>query len=107
MHCSKRFGSLVVPIFLSTLLLVPQSRAQSAQDPGQSGQPQPTQTEPPAQSQTPPMQSIPAQTPAERAQVLKEAQSRVHARRQQRVAQIVQDTYSHKFEVYFGGGYLR
>jgi hypothetical protein len=107
MHCSKRFGSLVVPIFLSTLLLVAQSRAQSAQDPGQSGQPQPTQAEPPAQSQTQPMQSIPAQTPAERAQVLKEAQSRVHARRQQRVAQIVQDTYSHKFEAYFGGGYLR
>ncbi len=102
MHCSKRIGSLVAPLFLSILFLVPQLRAQSAQDPGQPGQPQQPQTD-----QAQPLQSVPAQTPAERAQVLREAQRRVHARRQQRVAQVIQDTYSHKYELYFGGGYLR
>lgn len=52
-------------------------------------------------------QQLPPQTPAQRAKVLRDAQARVRARRQQRVAAIVADTYSHKYEVYFGGGYLR
>ncbi len=43
----------------------------------------------------------------ERARVLRDAQARVNARRRLREQAIEQDTYSHKFEVYAGGGYLR
>jgi hypothetical protein len=61
---------------------------------------QPAQT--PAQTQAP---ATPA--PQQRAEVLREAQARVKARRKLRIQQIIQDTYSHKYELYFGGGYLR
>ncbi len=47
------------------------------------------------------------QTPGERAQVLRDAQARVNARKRLREQATEQDTYSHKFEVYGGGGYLR
>lgn len=46
-------------------------------------------------------------TPEQRAQVLREAQQRVNARRKVRIHQIIEDTYSHKYEFDFGGGYLR
>ena len=36
-----------------------------------------------------------------------EAQARIHARRDSAKQRVVQDTYSHKFEVYGGGGYTR
>ena len=36
-----------------------------------------------------------------------EAQARIQARRAARKQRVVQDTYSHKFEVYGGGGYTR
>jgi hypothetical protein len=49
----------------------------------------------------------PAQTPAERARILREAQDRINARRQARIQQIIRETYGHKYEVDFGGGYLR
>lgn len=45
--------------------------------------------------------------PPERSQVLRQAQQRVKARRKLRTQQIIQDTYSHQYETYFGGGYLR
>jgi hypothetical protein len=47
------------------------------------------------------------QSQQQRAQILKDAQLRVMARRRIREDQIMQDTYSHRFEVYGGGGYLR
>ncbi len=47
------------------------------------------------------------QSQQQRAQILREAQRRVMARRHIREQQIMQDTYSHRFEVYGGGGYLR
>jgi hypothetical protein len=56
----------------------------------------------PAQTQAPAPQA-----PQQRAEVLREAQARVKARRKLRIQQIIQDTYSHKYEAYFGGGYLR
>lgn len=46
-------------------------------------------------------------SPQQRALVLREAQERVNARRRARIAQIVRQTYSNKFEIYFGGGYAR
>ncbi|MDI3255701.1 MAG: hypothetical protein QJR10_13080 [Bacillota bacterium] len=47
------------------------------------------------------------QSQQERAEVLRQAQERVRARRHLRDQQIIRDTYSHKYEAYFGGGYLR
>jgi hypothetical protein len=71
-----------------------------------------------AQDTTPPQQNTDQQTTAgqtapqqqkqqDRSQVLRQAQVRVQARRKLRIQQIIQDTYSHKYELYFGGGYLR
>lgn len=65
-----------------------------AQDAQQTTEPQ-TQTE----TQT--------QPPEQRTEVLRQAQQRVKARRKLRVEQAIHDTYSHQFEFYFGGGYLR
>src|ERR1700733_7708650 len=45
--------------------------------------------------------------PQDRAQVLRQAQERVKARRKLREHQVIQDTYTHKYEAYFGGNYLR
>jgi hypothetical protein len=56
----------------------------------------------PAQSQTQP--ENPQQNQIRLAQ---EAQARIRARRQERTQRVVQDTYSHKFEIYGGGGYTR
>ena len=47
------------------------------------------------------------QTQGERARILRDAQARVNARRRLREQAIEQDTYSHKYELYAGGGYLR
>jgi hypothetical protein len=46
-------------------------------------------------------------TPQDRAQVLRQAQERVKVRRKLREHQVIQDTYTHKYEAYFGGNYLR
>jgi len=50
---------------------------------------------------------LPRNDQQQRALILREAQARVNSRRQERVRQFIRDTYSHKYEVYFGGGYLR
>ena len=47
------------------------------------------------------------QSQQERAKILRDAQTRVNARRHLREQAVIQDTYSHKYEVYAGGGYLR
>ncbi len=67
-----------------------------------------------AQDSTPPQQPVPSpQQPQSssslqnQTQVLREAQARVNARRKIRIRQIIQDTYSHKYEVNFAGGSLR
>jgi hypothetical protein len=56
----------------------------------------------PAQVQTEP--ENPQQNQVRLAQ---EAQARIRARRLQRSQRVIQDTYSHKFEIYGGGGYTR
>lgn len=63
-----------------------------------------TSQQPDAQPQT---QQLPPQSPEQRAKVLRDAQARVRARKQARTNAIISDTYSHKYEAYFGGGYLR
>lgn len=67
-----------------------------------------------AQDSTPPQQPVPTpQQPQSssslqnQTQVLREAQARVNARRKIRIRQIIQDTYSHKYEANFAGGALR
>ncbi|MBB6142291.1 hypothetical protein HNQ77_000229 [Silvibacterium bohemicum] len=89
MHFSKRkFLALVLSI--APALACAQSTTDQQQQPDQS------QTQAPT-----------TQPPQQRAEVLRAAQARVRARRKLRVQQIIQDTYSHKYETYFGGGYLR
>ena len=84
MHLKKRSGYGVYPLLALALLWVsPAIWAQNTTD----------------QQQTTP--------PEQRSEVLRQAQERVKARRKLRVQQIIQDTYSHKYELYFGGGYLR
>jgi hypothetical protein len=92
MHHSKRFGCLGYPLLFLITLAVPGLMAQNS-----TGNASPNQ-----QSQTAP--ENPQQNQVRLAQ---EAHARVVARRQQRKQRIVQDTYSHKFEVYGGGGYTR
>lgn len=64
------------------------------------------QTQPQSQS-TGQAQTAPQSTQQERAQVLRQAQERVKARRKLRDQQVIKDTYTHKYEAYFGGDYLR
>src|SRR5580693_6481372 len=90
MQFRKRKGYGLYPLLALALSVAPlMSGAQNTTD------------QQPAQAQAP------VTPPAQRAQVLREAQARVRARRKLRVQQIIQDTYSHKYETYFGGGYLR
>jgi hypothetical protein len=96
MYFGKRKGYLAYPVLASAILLA--SPSLWAQD----ALPQ-QQTDSQIQSS----QQAQPQTTQERAEVLREAQLRVKARRKRRVEQIIADTYSHKYEVYFGGGYLR
>jgi len=85
-------------LFLISQFLLPSPLAR-AQD----------QTAPPAQtsSSAPTAPQAATQTPEERARILREAQDRINARRQAKIQQIIRETYGHKFEVDFGGGYLR
>src|SRR5271156_190306 len=93
MHQSKRFGCHVYPLIFLIFLAVPGLPAQNST---------PSDSQAPAQGPTQP--ENPQQNQVRLAQ---EAQARIRARRAQRKQRIVQDTYSHKFEVYGGGGYTR
>jgi hypothetical protein len=63
--------------------------------------------ETPAATQDTTQNPPPAPTEEQRAELARQAQARVRARRQQRIAAIVQDTYSHKYEIFGGSGFLR
>ncbi len=91
-----RPGYLAYPAFFLALALAFGARAQTAPAPA-----------PDAQQPAQPITELPQQTPQERARILREAQARVQTRRRIRQQQIIEDTYSHKFEVYGGGGYVR
>ena len=97
MHFRKFSGYAVYPLLALLLLFPSVIRAQDSS----SQQPSAPQAQPPDQTQE--QQS----TPQDRAQVLREAQARVNARRKVRIRQIIQDTYSHKYELNFAGGSLR
>jgi hypothetical protein len=93
---------LVYPAFFLLLALGTGMRAQTSAAAPEAQQP----AQQPAQSAQP-ISELPQQTPQERARILREAQARVQTRRRMREQQVIQDTYSHKFEVYAGGGYVR
>ena len=93
MHCSQRFGCLVYPLVLFVFLAAPRLPAQSS-----------TSIQPSAQPQS---QQQPENPQENQVRMAQQAQARIRARRQQLVKRVVEDTYSHKFEVYGGGGYLR
>jgi hypothetical protein len=97
MHFRRCSGYAAYPLLAVLLFASFAVRAQDAtpqQQPTDPMQPQADQT----QSQS---------TPEQRAEVLRQAQARVNARRKIRIRQIIDDTYSHKYELDFGGGYLR
>lgn len=93
MYFGKRRGYLAYPVLASAILFL------SATTRAQDAPPQQPPTD--SQAQTQP------QSTQQRAEVLREAERRLKARRQIRIQQIIQDTYSHQYEIYFGGGYLR
>ncbi len=92
MHHSKRFGCHVYPLLFLITLAVPGLTAQNSTG---------------SVSPEPQAQTAPENPQQNQIRLAQEAQARVHARREQRKQRIVQDTYSHKFEVYGGGGYTR
>ncbi|HSY71354.1 MAG TPA: hypothetical protein VK798_03900 [Alloacidobacterium sp.] len=96
MFRSNRFYPVLAFTLLSFAAL--QVRAQHVTD-----QPQPTDGAQTAQT----TQTAPQPSAQERAEVLRQAQARVKARRKLREQQVIQDTYSHKYEAHFGGNYLR
>jgi hypothetical protein len=91
MHRSKRTRLFFYPLMSFFLLAAPILRAQ-------------TTTEPAAAA---PAQTTPAPATATATQTPGSAAARVRARRQQRIQAIVNDIYSHKYEAYAGGNYLR
>ncbi len=92
MQQSKRFGCHVYPLLFLIVFAIPGLKAQDASS---------SATPPQAQTQT---EENPQQNQVRLAQ---EAQARIRARREQRKQRVIQDTYSHKFEIYGGGGYTR
>lgn len=104
MHFRKCFGYAVYPLLAATLFAPQALRAQST-TPAQPADSQAQQSAPPPAP--PANMQEPVSQEQQRALVLREAQARVNARRRARIRLIVKDTYSHKYDVYFGGGYLR
>ncbi|HZZ38067.1 MAG TPA: hypothetical protein VFE06_02975 [Acidobacteriaceae bacterium] len=112
MHWRKSFGYTLYPLLVVLLFVPSTSRAQdpTSQDQNQTQnqsqsppQVSPAPIVPPESSQP----SLRETSPEQRAEVLRQAQARVNARRKIRIQQIIQDTYSHKYELSFGGAYLR
>lgn len=121
MECSKSLGYLAYPLLIFSFLAAPPLQAQTTSDPAQTAPPaqRPAQdnappaspapsdaaSEPPAASTSTPQENRPSAQ--DRVRLAREAQERVRARRQQRLQAVIQDTYSHKYDVYFGYAYLR
>ncbi len=93
MYRSHRFGYLACPLVLFFFFAATGLLAQSSPS-----------TPPAAQPQSQQQPENPQQNQVRMAQ---QAQARIRARRQEMVRRVVEDTYSHKFEVYGGGGYVR
>lgn len=102
-HFRKCLGYAVYPLLAAFLFVPSVARAQNS-----SSQQQPAAQQTTPQTPPPNMQETPSKGELQqRSQILRQAQARVNARRQERIRQIIKDTYTHKYDVYFGGGYLR
>jgi hypothetical protein len=132
MQCSKSLGYLAYPLLTFSLFAALSMQAQTTGNPPQS--PPPAQS-PAPDTETQPTPLQPAQpTPLtrdplsqaqqqqgnsssqpqtnypneqERVRLAREAQERVRARRAARTEATIKDTYSHKYDIYFGYTYLR
>jgi hypothetical protein len=132
MQCSKSLGYLAYPLltfFLASALSMqaqttgdPQQSQPPAQSPAPSDTTQPTPLTPtvPTPTTRDPISQAQQQQQSgnsgsqsnypneqERVRLAQEAQARVRARREARTAATIKDTYSHKYEIYFGFNYLR
>lgn len=131
MQCSKSLGYLAYPLLTFFLVAALSMQAQTTANPQQSAPPaqspapdteaQPTPLQPTAptpltrdplsqaqqqgSSSSEPQRNYPNEQ--ERIRLAREAQERVRARRAARTAASIKDTYSHKYEIYFGYTYLR
>ena len=132
MQCSKSLGYLAYPLLIFSLVAALSMQAQTTDNPPQSTLPaqspapdteaqptplQPTQPTPltrdplsqaqqqQGNSSSQPQTNYPNEQ--ERIRLAREAQERVRARRAARTAATVKDTYSHKYDIYFGYAYLR
>jgi hypothetical protein len=131
MQCSKSLGYLAYPLLMFFLVAAPSTQAQTTNNPAQSAPPaqspapdtdtqptslQPTEPTPVTRdplSQAQQQQGNSASQPQrnypneqERVRLAREAQERVRARREARTQAAIKDTYSHKYEIYFGYTYL-
>jgi hypothetical protein len=132
MQCSKSLGYLAYPLLTFLLVAALSMQAQTTNNPPQGAPPaqspapdtdaQPTPLQPttPAPvtrdplSQAQQEQGSSASQPQrnypneqERVRLAREAQERVRVRREARTQAAIKDTYSHKYEIYFGYAYLR
>jgi hypothetical protein len=132
MQCSKSLGYLAYPLLTFFLVAALSMQAQTTANPQQSAPPaqspapdteaQPTPLQPTAptpltrdplsqaqqqqgNSSSEPQTNYPNEQ--ERVRLAREAQERVRARRAARTAAAIKDTYSHKYDIYFGYAYLR
>jgi hypothetical protein len=131
MQCSKSLGYLAYPLLTFFLVAALSTQAQTTNNPQQSAPPaqnpapdteaqptplQPTQPVPVTRdplSQAQQQQGNSASRPQtnypneqDRVRLAQEAQERVRARREARTQAAIKDTYSHKYEIYFGYAYL-
>ncbi len=107
-HRHRSAALLLASAALSMAVAFAQTGAPSTQ-PSSAPDPVPSQTPDQTADQVTgqPAEQTGQQTTQQRAQVLRDAQARVNARRHIREQQVEQDTYTHKYELYAGGGYLR
>ena len=112
MHRSKFAGLIVYPV-LSVVFFAASARAQNTPTPAPDNtapaqapaDPVPAEQAPADSSSS--QSASPTLSESQRLELARQAQARVHARRAQRVAAIVQDTYSHKYEIYGGYAFAR
>lgn len=104
MSCSRHLGPVLGPLFLFFFLIAASagSIAQNAPAGSEGGQPSP-----PEGTQSTGQSAQPENPIANQIRLAREARARIAARRRARRDAAIHDTYSHKYEIYGGGGYLR
>lgn len=96
----QRSKSIVLWLFFAASLIGAQGFPALAQQAG-------AQQTPPQQPEAqPPVLRLPDQAPIQNP-AAQTAAAKVRSRKAQRTAALIQDIYTHKFELYAGGGYLR